>query len=199
METPDAADVARARAGDQAAFRALVERHSRAVFQLAWRMTGSEQDAEDIVQETFLKAYRELGRFESRSSFKTWLHRIAANCSYDLLRQRPRHQAEPLEADSDEGGGGERLADPGSTPERATYGSELQDHLRSALNLLTAAERTAFVLRHFEGRSLEEIGTTLGLGLSATKHSIFRAVQKMRRALTPFVEAPGRVFLPPGD
>ncbi len=179
------------------AFRALVERHSRAVFQLAWRMTGSEQDAEDIVQETFLKAYRELGRFESRSSFKTWLHRIAANCSYDLLRQRPRHQADPLDAESEEGGYGERLADPASTPERTTYGSELQDHLRSALDLLTAAERTAFVLRHFEGRSLEEIGTTLGLGLSATKHSIFRAVQKMRRALGPLIGNRAETARPP--
>jgi len=90
MEESDAAAVARALAGDQDGFRVLVERHSHALFRLAYRMTGNEQDAEDMVQETFLRAYRQLGRFESRANFSTWLHRIAANCSLDLLRKRKR-------------------------------------------------------------------------------------------------------------
>ena len=81
----DAAAVALARDGDSEAFRALVERHSRAVYRLAHRMTGSAEDAEDVVQETFLKAYRQLNRFESRANFSTWLHRIAVNCSIDPL------------------------------------------------------------------------------------------------------------------
>ena len=79
MEETDAAAIARAQTGDSDAFRTLVERHSRNVFRLAFRMTGNENDAEDIVQETFLKAYRQLHRYESRSSFGTWLFRIAAN------------------------------------------------------------------------------------------------------------------------
>ena len=91
MPQTDAAAVALARDGDSEAFRALVERHSRAVYRLAHRMTGSPQDAEDVVQETFLRAYRQLGRFESRANFGTWLHRIAVNCSIDLIRSR-RHQ-----------------------------------------------------------------------------------------------------------
>src|SRR5512137_922955 len=103
MDANDAHDVTLAQAGDEPAFRRLVERHSRAVFQLAFRMTGSEPDAEDVVQDTFLKAYRELRRFEARSSFGTWLHRIAVNCSYDLLRKRPRQQAEPLDAEGEDG------------------------------------------------------------------------------------------------
>src|SRR5215207_9154707 len=77
MPQTDAATVALARDGNSEAFRALVERHSRAVYRLAHRMTGSAQDAEDVVQETFLKAYRQLPRFESRANFGTWLHRIA--------------------------------------------------------------------------------------------------------------------------
>src|ERR1700749_338148 len=81
MPQTDAATVALARDGDSEAFRALVERHSRAVYRLAPRMTGNPQDAEDVVQETFLKAYKQLGRFESRANFSTWLHRIAVNCS----------------------------------------------------------------------------------------------------------------------
>ena len=90
--TEAAAALARARQGDSEAFRALVERHSRSVFRLAYRMTGNEQDAEDVVQESFLRAYRQLGRFESRANFGTWLYRIVANCSVDLMRaKQARH------------------------------------------------------------------------------------------------------------
>src|SRR6478609_6523970 len=101
MPQTDAATVALARDGDSEAFRALVERHSRAVYRLAHRMTGSAQDAEDVVQETFLRAYKQLSRFESRANFSTWLHRIAVNCSIDLIRSRPHresgHDAEDLD------------------------------------------------------------------------------------------------------
>jgi RNA polymerase sigma-70 factor (ECF subfamily) len=90
MDASDLAVVARVRAGDRDAFRVLVERHSRSVFRLAYRLTGHEQDAEDVVQETFLRAFRQIRRFESRSPFAMWLYRITVNCSHDLLRQRPR-------------------------------------------------------------------------------------------------------------
>ena len=201
MDSNDVQDVTQAQAGDQQAFRRLVERHGRGVFQLAFRLTGSEPDAEDVVQDAFLKAYRELKRFEARSSFRTWLHRITVNCSYDLLRTRPRHKAESLDADdsADRSGQGatagsriEPEAGETSRPDRLAFGAEVQDRVRTAMTLLTPTERTAFVLRHFEGRSLEEIGEALGLRTGATKHSIFRAVQKMRRALAPVV-GPGNV------
>src|SRR6266581_4163536 len=86
--TEVAAVLARARQGDSEAFRTLVERHSRRAFQLAYRITGNEQDAEDVVQESFIRAYRQLSRFEARAHFSTWLHRIVANCSVDLIRSR---------------------------------------------------------------------------------------------------------------
>ena len=92
MTHTDAATVALARDGNSEAFRALVEHHSRAVYRLAHRMTGNPSDAEDVVQETFLRAYKQLGRFESRANFGTWLHRIAVNCSIDLIRARPRRE-----------------------------------------------------------------------------------------------------------
>jgi RNA polymerase sigma-70 factor, ECF subfamily len=190
MDASDDQDVNLARTGDEAAFRRLVERHSRAVFQLAFRMTGCEPDAEDIVQDTFLKVYRELRRFESRSSFRTWLHRIAVNCSYDLLRRRPRQQAEALDAADQDGAPALAVeADAATRPDRLAFSSEVQRRVQSAMDGLTPAERSAFVLRHMEGRSIEEIGSMLGLQVSATKHSIFRAVQKMRRALTPLMES----------
>src|SRR5438270_12154158 len=90
MELTDATFVAKARSGDADAFRVLVERHSRALFRLAFRMTGNEQDAEDVVQESFLRAYRQLGKFDERASFGTWLYRIATNCSLDPVRSRKR-------------------------------------------------------------------------------------------------------------
>src|SRR5436309_14884190 len=96
MEDTDSVAVARVKAGDGDAYRVLVDRHSRSVFRLAYRMTGNEQDSEDVVQETFLRAYKQLHRWEARSSFSTWLYRIAANYSLDLVRGRKRHGEVPL-------------------------------------------------------------------------------------------------------
>jgi RNA polymerase sigma-70 factor (ECF subfamily) len=182
MEEDDATLVERARGGEAEAYRALVEHHSRAVFRLAYRMTGNEQDAEDVVQEAFLKAYRNLGRFEERAHFGTWLHRIAANCAYDLLRSRARREETPLEGEEAEV---PALPDGAPSPDRLVLASELQRRLRAAMARLSPLERSAFLLRHQQGMSIQEIGAALGLEKSATKHSIFRAVRKMREALQP--------------
>ena len=93
MHLEDAAAVARATAGDQDAFRELVDRHSRSVYRLAYRMTGSAADAEDVVQDTFVRAYRQLAKFEARSNFGTWLYRIGFNCAIDHLRSRPQRES----------------------------------------------------------------------------------------------------------
>ena len=188
MQQTDAATVALARDGDSEAFRALVERHSRAVYRLAFRMTGSAQDAEDVVQETFLRAYRQLARFESRANFGTWLHRIAVNCSIDLIRSRPHREASHDVADLEQFGAGE-AADAGRpSPERLMLSAEVQERISTAMSALSAMERAAFTLRHFEGRSIDEISLSLGLKTNATKHSIFRAVRKMRSALEPLAD-----------
>ena len=189
MEESDAGLITRAREGDPEAFRALVERHSVRLFQLAYRMSGNEQDAEDVVQETFLRAYRQLDRFESRAGFGTWLHRIAANCSLDLLRKRKRHDAQidPVELDVVEPRS--TLSPQAPTPDDQAFHLEVRQKVEAAMEQLTPMERTAFVLRHFQGESIEAIGRVLGTGPSATKQSIFRAVQKMRRALEPVVNA----------
>ena len=191
MPQTDAAAVALARSGDSEAFRGLVERHGRAVYRLAHRMTGNPQDAEDVVQETFLKAYRQLGRFESRANFGTWLHRIAVNCSIDLIRGRKHQETAHDAADLDllDGGSGrpDDRIDP--SPERLMLSTQVQEQVARAMDDLTHMERAAFVLRHFEGQSIEEISRALGLKANAAKHSIFRAVRKMRLALEPFVES----------
>jgi RNA polymerase sigma-70 factor (ECF subfamily) len=190
MTHTDAAAVALARDGDSEAFRALVERHSRAVFRLAHRMTGNASDAEDVVQETFLKAYRQLSRFESRANFGTWVHRIAVNCSIDLIRARPYREAGHDATDLEQFGAAE-TAEPGlPSPERLMLSTEVQGRISDAMTALSKMERAAFVLRHFEGQSIDEISRALGLKTNATKHSIFRAVKKMRQALEPFVAQP---------
>ena len=181
--TEAAAILARARQGDGDAFRVLVERHSRAVFRLAFRMTGNEQDAEDVVQESFLRAYRQLGRFESRANFGTWLYRIVANCSVDLMRARQsRH-------DQSRGDSLEVVvslpASEGHGPERLAESAEIATQVTEALRDLSALERAAFTLRHHEGRSIQEISQLLGIGTSAAKHSVFRAVKKLRVTLAP--------------
>ena len=151
-------------------------------------LTRHHQDAEDVVQETFLRAYRQLGRFESRANFSTWLHRIAVNCSIDTIRSRRRqetgHEAADLEVF--EAAAEDRVD---HSPERLMLSTEVQERVTAAMGALSAMERAAFVLRHFEGQSIEEISRSLGLKTNAAKHSIFRAVRKMRMALEPFVEA----------
>src|SRR5258707_12954391 len=101
MELTDLGFVTKARAGDADAYRVLVERHSRALFRLAFRMTGNEQDAEDVVQDSFLRAYKQLARFDERASFGTWLYRIAVNCSLDLVRSRKRRNELTAPAESE--------------------------------------------------------------------------------------------------
>ena len=184
----DSLAVALAKSGDGDAYRTLVERYSRSVFRLAYRMTGNEQDAEDVVQETFLRAFRHLHRWDARSSFGTWIYRIAANGSLDLLRSRKRRSAAaPSTFDTN-------LRDPmlfiqsdDPGPDRLLYSSEVQRQVAVTLESCSEMERTAFVLRHFEGQSIEEIGAALGVSANSTKQSIFRAVNKLRRALEPLV------------
>jgi RNA polymerase sigma-70 factor (ECF subfamily) len=188
MPQTDAATVALARGGDSEAFRALVDSHSRAIYRLAHRMTGNASDAEDVVQETFLKAYKQLGRFESRANFGTWLHRIAVNCSIDLIRSRPHREAGHDSEDLEEMGGVDAANDTSQrTPERLMLSTEVQERINEAMSALSPRERAAFVLRHFEGNSIDDISRSLGLKANATKHSIFRAVRKMRAALEPLV------------
>lgn len=172
--------VERAQGGDAEAFRELVERYSPKLFRLAWRLTGDEATAEDAVQETFLRAYRSLGRFDGRSEVGTWLHRIAVNTSLEIMRKHERRKDGTPEETLP-------LPSPEPGPERTALSQEMERAVREGLADLSALERTAFVLRHFEGRSIAEICARLGLGQSAGKQAIFRAVRKLRRVLEPLV------------
>ena len=168
--------IKQAQRGDHEAFRALVDRHTQQVFRLAWRMTGNTNDAEDVVQETFLRAWKQLGKFDGRAAFGTWVHRIGANCALDHIRSRKAKAEGPLELPA-------AMAHSGPSPERLARSQEITGLLIPALDELTAMERAAFVLRHYEGLPILDISRALGVEPGAAKHSVFRAVQKLRRAL----------------
>lgn len=175
----DETAVRKTQQGDRDAFRILVERHSRTVYRLAYRMTNNENDAEDLVQETFLRAWKQIGNFDGRAAFGTWLHRICANCALDRLRSRQRKQEVQPDVEWD------RNASHEPDPERLAASAQISAALLPALDRLTGMERTAFVLRHHEGMGIEEISRVLQVQRGAAKNTIFRAVQKLRRALEP--------------
>lgn len=181
MELSDIELVESVRGGDDDAFRVIVERHSRAIFRSASRVTGNAADADDVVQETFLRAYRSLHAFDSRAALGTWLHRIAINCALDLIDSRRRREGR-VDRDHDLS----LVPSSAAAPDRVAHGSEMQRAIALAMDNLTGNERTAFVLRHFEGMPLEEIGKVLGIQLNATKNTVFRAVRKLREQLQPF-------------
>jgi RNA polymerase sigma-70 factor (ECF subfamily) len=136
-----------------------------------------------VVQESFFRAYRQLGRFESRANFGTWLYRIVANCSVDMMRARQSRHDQSRGQSLDEVVS--LPASPGHGPERLAESAEIATQVTEALRELSALERAAFTLRHHEGRSIQEISQLLGIGTSAAKHSVFRAVKKLRVTLAP--------------
>lgn len=189
----DAIAVERTLAGDREAFRVLVERHSRKVYQLAYRLTGNSHDAEEVVQEAFLRAYQKLSQFAARANFGTWVYRIAANYAIDRLRQRKSEDAQRENPGRDLEDGTEQdlmstVPDAAPSPERLAQSGQLAAEMRRALSALTPAERTAFVMRHWGGSGIEEIADALKSSSSAAKNTVFRSVQKLRKALEPYVE-----------
>ena len=188
----DAIAVERTLAGDRDAFRLLVERHSQSVFRLAYRMAGNQHDAEEIVQEAFLRAYQKLRQFEARANFGTWVYRIAANYAIDRMRQRQKEESRREQPGAKNMEGLEDdpmnlVHDAAPTPERQMQSIELRKKMQRALAALSHAERTAFVMRHWEGCGIEEIAAVLKSNSGAAKNTVFRAVQKLRQALQPFV------------
>ena len=181
MELTDIDLVERVRGGDDDAFRILVERHTRSLYRTAYRITNNAADADDVVQETFLRAYRAIDSYDGRASFTTWAHRIAVNCALDLIDSRKRRDAKVESTDDLT-----HIPTTAASPERVVLSAQMQREMAAALTAMSGNERTAFVLRHFEGMPLEEIGNILGIKTNATKNTIFRAVTKLRERLQPF-------------
>jgi RNA polymerase sigma-70 factor (ECF subfamily) len=171
--------------GNKEAYGALVVRHSYAIFRVAFRITGDQADAEDVVQEAFLLGYLKLESFESRAKFSTWIYRIAVNCALNLKKKRKPEAAYQIAEDADTAQHQVQVADTVADPERLLLSQEIEAFQARAMQELTATERTAFVLRHMEARTTEEIAATLQIAPNAAKQAVFRAVQKLRRYLAP--------------
>ncbi len=173
-------------AGDREAYRTLVDAHYRIVFRTAFRITGDLTDAEDVSQETFLRAYNRLSTFRQDSSFGTWITRIAINAAINLVERRERDTAGRDPGTSDLLA---TLPDGDAGPERILLSNE-SARLRSAAMLsLTPMERTAFTLRHMEDLPMAEIAAALNVPANSAKQAVFRAVGKLRRALAPVAGA----------
>ena len=185
MDKNDHAAIQAVLAGDKDAYGALVVRHSHSLFRVAYRITGNEADAEDVVQEAFLRGYRKLEGFESRANFGTWIYRIAVHCALDKIKQRRGDETSRVGDANDPELDQLQVADDAAGPDRILLSGEIGSLQEAALHSLTATERTAFILRHMEDRTTVEIGAALGIEPNAAKQAVFRAVQKLRRRLAP--------------
>ena len=185
MQQNDQSVVRAVLAGDKEAYGALVRAHSATVFRVAFRIVGNEADAEEIVQEAFLRGYQRLESFQQRSTFGTWIYRITVNCALNRIGQ-PSIEAEcrPGE-ESDQEEKTVQVAAQDADPERSLLIREISTAREMAMRRLTPTEKTAFVLRHHEDRSMSEIAEALGIAPNAAKQAVFRAVQKLRRELAP--------------
>jgi RNA polymerase sigma-70 factor (ECF subfamily) len=188
--------IERARQGDLAAFEELVNRYEQKIFRLAMNITGNREDAEDVLQEAFLKAYTNLGRFQGDSRFYTWLVRIAINEGLMKLRKRRANVVsldQELEAEDDVLP--RQVEDWGPNPEQRFAQIELQQILDEAIASLEPGYRIVFVLRDIEQLSSEEIAQALDLSVPAVKSRLLRARLKLRERLNPYFR-PGESPLP---
>jgi RNA polymerase sigma-70 factor, ECF subfamily len=177
-----------AQQGSRAAFDALVRQYDQAVLRLALHLTGSEQDAEDIHQEAFLKAYRYLSNFRFECSFYTWIYRIVTNLCLDLLRRRKSRredQAVMIDASGEEMDLLNNVSDDraSANPDRELSRKVLGERIRAALDQLTPRERMVFELKHYQGLKLRTIGEMLNTTEETAKNTLFRATRKLRANL----------------
>jgi RNA polymerase sigma-70 factor (ECF subfamily) len=177
-----------AQGGSHAAFEQLVHANDQAVLRLAFRITGSQSDAQDIYQEAFLKAYTRLESFRFECSFSSWIYRIATTVCLDHLRKNRKHKRNSSLEGNNEGGEDnpaiqvqDDRAD--NNPEKQLFSRELRAHILFALQQLTPRERMVFELRHFQGLRVRTVGEILNTSEGSIKNSLCRATKKLRLQL----------------
>ena len=195
MEADDRSLVERGRKGDHAAFRELVERYQRKVFALAYGMVHDPEDAQELTQEAFIKAYRNLDRFHGSSSFYTWLYRITVNVCIDFLRKSKRtsgsvdyddriaHHEEIERSDFP------LVSTMGTqTPDRMNRRRELGEQIQKAIAALSESHRKVILLREIQGMSYAEIAETLDVPKGTVMSRLHHARQNLQKMLRPYVE-----------
>jgi RNA polymerase sigma-70 factor, ECF subfamily len=176
--------------GDVTAFDELVRRYDCKLLRIARQVTNNQEDAEEAVQETFLKVYQKLNQFQRNSKFSTWLIRIALNESFMKLRRR-RFSEVPLDYEDADGEVVPKdLTDWSPNPEQMCSRTELQEILRSALETLPSALRVVFVLRDIEEISIKETAAILNLNIAAVKARLYRARLRLREKLSKHFRQP---------
>ena len=192
-QTDELALVDRSRAGDASAFNELVERYERKIYRLAKHITQNDEDAEDVLQESFMKAYTHLDSFQGDSKFYTWLVRIAVNEALMKLRKRKSDRTVSLDEPQDTGEDlvAREIAVWDDDPEKKYSREELADILDKAVQSLKPSFRTVFVLRDIEELSTEDTAETLGISIPAVKSRLLRARLQLRERLTRYFRRKG--------
>jgi RNA polymerase sigma-70 factor (ECF subfamily) len=188
-------EAATIKALDQGLFEDLLRRHYRQAYNLAYRMTGNEADAEDLVQEAFLRAYRFFDRYDTRLPFTSWLYRIMTNAHIDTLRRRSRIRTvsldEPVRGDEAESGMAWELPDDTASPEDLVLSGVLDAELQQGLLGLPAPFRWAVVLADIEGLSYEEIADVMKCSVGTVRSRIHRGRKLLRKHLSPRLSGSG--------
>ena len=196
---PDDELVARARRGDVPAFEELVGRHEEKIYRLAMRFTRNDTDAAEILQETFLSAWRNLDKFEGKAQFASWLYRVAVNAALMLLRSQKRHPQVAVEDVSPEAlgeaaraagtdGGLGAGADWSRRPDEQFQSEELRHQIQLAVDQLPESHRSVFLMRDVDGLSTEETAELLGVSIPTVKTRLHRARLALREAITRYFE-----------
>jgi RNA polymerase sigma-70 factor (ECF subfamily) len=192
LEETDLNLVKLARNGDRNAYRVLVERYQRKVYSVCYGMVRNPDDAMDMVQETFIRVFKNIERFEGSSSFYTWIYRIASNCCIDHIRKAQR--AREVDYDDtigrDESADGEEVTLPdrlGISPAHVLSRRELVTKIEDALQTLSPAHREAILLREVEGLSYQEIADALGISIGTVMSRLHHARKNMQKALRDYV------------
>ena len=187
-DKPDQVLVEQSQAGYSEAFGVLVKKYQRKVYEIAYRFTQNVDEASDLSQEIFVKAYRALSNFESSSTFYTWLYRIAHNAGIDYTRRR---KTRPEHLFSDEFPNDQQLLHPRVTDRQVVStaeASEIQDKIKQAIARLSPRQQQVFVLRYYQDLPLREIGDILGLRIGTVKAQLFNSIRKLRQLLADYVQ-----------
>jgi len=182
FDDPDIYLITSFQAGDERAFDILYERHHRSVLNVAYRLLGDRDSAEDVAQDVFVKLYQSPKTYRLTARFTTWLYRVTYNACIDQMRKRKRSNSVALEDSS------ERVVDPAALPETQAESNELAREVMSALAILPENQRIAVVLQMYEGLSYQQIADVMRTSVSAIESLLFRAKQTLKERLSSYVE-----------
>jgi RNA polymerase sigma-70 factor (ECF subfamily) len=191
MAPPEAVQAPSYTAEELARYDGIVQRYTRHVYNIAYRMTGNEADARDLSQEAFLRVYRALRRVQPGAPLESWLYRIVSNLYIDLLRRRPRARVESLDApiDTPRGEMVREFPDAAANPEAVFEREHIDGAIQEALGALSAELRMVVILSDIEGFAYEEIAAILRVPLGTVKSRLHRARQVLQQRLRPYVDA----------